>query len=282
MNLTPDFLLCGLVAVFGLSVGSFLNVLIHRLPIMLQRHWEAECATSTQQLDTPAATFNLWRPVSHCPHCQTPLVWYHNIPVLSYLVLHGHCADCQQPIHWRYPLVELVTAVLFVAIWLRYGYSTQTPLAWAMISTLLALAGIDWHTTLLPDDLTLPLLWAGLLAANLHWTNAPPSAAIGGAAIGYLSLWLVFWIFKLITGQIGMGYGDFKLFAALGAWFGWSALLPMILIASVSGTIIGLALKVRGHLGAEHYIPFGPFLALAGIWAWFWQPETFWLWMKSL
>jgi len=271
-----------LAGVLGLLIGSFLNVVIHRLPRMMERQWAAECAQYVQDsgllaqsggATTPAAEpFNLLRPRSRCPSCGHELRWYENIPVLSYLALRGRCSGCGTRISARYPLVELATAALFYACAMRWGWS-MTTLAWCGFSAaLVALTLIDWDTTLLPDDITLPLLWAGLLAAVLRWTEVQPVDAVIGAAAGYLSLWLVYWGFKLATGKEGMGYGDFKLFAALGAWFGWQALVPIILMASVIGAIVGIGMKLASNLREGKYVPFGPFLAGGGLAAMLWGP----------
>ena len=270
-----------LIGVLGLLIGSFLNVVIHRLPRMMERQWEAECrqyaqdagllAPAQQEAAAPAP-FNLLTPRSRCPSCGHEVRWYENIPVLSYLGLRGRCSGCGTRISVRYPLVELATAALFYACAMRWGWSVTT-LAWCGFSAaLVALTLIDWDTTLLPDDITLPLLWAGLLASTLHWTQVAPTDAVIGAAAGYLSLWLVYWGFKLATGKEGMGYGDFKLFAALGAWFGWQALVPIILMASVIGAIVGIAMKLASSLREGKYVPFGPFLAGGGLAAMLWGP----------
>lgn len=277
--------LAALGGVLGLLIGSFLNVVIHRLPKIMEQQWAEECQQHAQEqaLATgqapPAAPavaappIGLSTPRSRCPHCGHAIRWHENIPVLSYLALRGKCAACKAPISVRYPLVELATAALF-AFCLGHWGPTAAGLAWCGFSAaLLALALIDWDTTLLPDDITLPLLWAGLLAAALRWTEVPLADAVWGAAAGYLSLWLVFWGFKLATGKDGMGYGDFKLFAALGAWFGWQALVPMILAASVIGAVVGIALKLRSQLREGGYIPFGPFLAGAGFAALLFGPQ---------
>lgn len=260
-----------LAGLLGLLIGSFLNVVIHRLPKMMERQWALEYAHYAAEQSgnalpqEQAAPFGLSHPRSACPHCQHAIRWYENIPVLSYLWLRGRCAGCKTRISLRYPLVELLTGALFALCAWRWGLS-PTAGAWALFCALLvALAGIDWDTTLLPDDLTYPLLWAGLLAAALQWTNVPLFAAVMGAVAGYLSLWSVYWAFKLATGKEGMGYGDFKLFAALGAWFGWQALVPIILMASVIGAIVGIAMKFSSGLREGGYIPFGPFLAGAGL-----------------
>jgi leader peptidase (prepilin peptidase)/N-methyltransferase len=260
-----------LLGLLGLLVGSFLNVVIHRLPKMMELRWAAECAElqSTEAPPTPdspePAPFNLMVPRSRCPHCGHQIRWFENIPVLSYLALRGRCSQCAAPISARYPAVEAVTAALFAWCGWHWGLGWEA-LAWCGFSAaVLALACIDWDTTLLPDDITLPLLWAGLCAAGLRLTDTPLPDALWGAVAGYLSLWLVYWAFKLVTGKEGMGYGDFKLFAAFGAWFGWQALIPVILMASVIGAVIGIAIKLKGNLREGGYVPFGPFLALAGL-----------------
>lgn len=263
-----------LAGVVGLLIGSFLNVVIYRLPKMLERQWAAECAEINGQPTNGGTPFNLVAPRSHCRSCGHQLRWFENIPVASYLALRGRCAACKAPISPRYPLVELVTAALFAACVWRWG-ATTAGLAWCGFSAaLLALALIDWDTTLLPDDITLPLLWAGLIAAALQWTAVPLQAALWGAVGGYVALWLVYWVFKLVTGKEGMGYGDFKLFAALGAWFGWQALVPMILMASVIGAVVGIAMKFTGGLREGGYVPFGPFLAGAGFTAMAFGPQA--------
>ena len=271
-----------LIGVLGLLIGSFLNVVIHRLPLMLQRQWSAECQQYAQEAgwqltsSTPTddAPLNLWTPASRCPACGHQIRWYENIPVLSYLALRGRCADCKTRINARYPLVEITCGLLFYLCASQYGWSWAT-LAWCGFSAaLLALTGIDWDTTLLPDDITLPLLWGGLLASIAGWTRLPLHEAVLGAMAGYLSLWLVYWGFKLATGKEGMGYGDFKLFAALGAWFGWQALVSIILLASVIGAAVGIIMKLRSSLREGKYVPFGPFLAGGGFAAMIWGPQS--------
>ena len=269
--------------ILGLLVGSFLNVVIYRFPMMLERQWAAECAEYAATIPTGSAittlaaapeVFNLWAPRSRCPGCGHQVRWYENIPVVSYLFLRGKCSACNIHISARYPLVELAVAALFFFCLHRWG-ATATGLAWCAFSAVLvALAFIDWDTTLLPDDLTLPLLWAGLVASALGWTGVPLFDSVVGAAAGYLSLWLVYWGFKLATGKEGMGYGDFKLFAALGAWFGWQALVPLILLASVVGAVIGIAMKFSSGLREGGYIPFGPFLVGAGLIAMVFGPQS--------
>ena len=262
-----------LAALFGMLVGSFLNVVIHRLPRMLERQWASECAELGGQPAPGSDKFNLMWPRSRCPHCDHQISWHENIPVLSYLLLRARCASCGAKISARYPLVELVCgALFFFSVW-KWGASPAA-LAWSGFgAALLTLALIDWDTTILPDDITLPLLWAGLLASALHLTNTPLPSAFWGAVGGYLSLWTIYWGFKLLTGKEGMGYGDFKLFAALGAWFGWQALIPMILMASVIGAIVGISMKFAGALRDGGYVPFGPFLAGAGITAMVFGPH---------
>jgi len=253
------------LGVLGLLVGSFLNVVIHRLPRMLERRWAVECAELAGRDPGPAPSLDLVRPRSRCPHCGHAIRWYENIPVLSYLALRGRCSACGKGIGARYPLVELATAGLFAYCGCKFGLSPAA-LVWSgFAAALVALALIDWDTQLLPDDITLPLVWAGLIAAAFRWTGLPLAQALWGAVAGYLSLWLVYHGFRLLTGKEGMGYGDFKLFAALGAWFGWQALVPMILIASVIGAMVGIAMKLRDRLGEGGAMPFGPFLAGAGL-----------------
>ena len=224
-----------LLGLLGLLIGSFLNVVIYRLPVMLEAQWQAECADMQGQTPPEKAPFSLLVPRSRCQSCGHQLAWFENIPVVSYLMLRGRCRHCQAGISLRYPLVELTTGLLFLWCGWQWG-ATATGLAWCgFCAALVTLGMIDWDTTLLPDDLTLPLLW------------------------------LVYWGFKLVTGKEGMGYGDFKLFAALGAWFGWQALIPIILMASVIGAIVGIGLKFSKNLREGGYVPFGPFLAGAGL-----------------
>ncbi len=279
------------LALLGLAVGSFLNVVVHRLPLMLERQWWGDVAA--QLMDTASyrrvfaveaperlkmaggtvekaladvPPLSLSKPASRCPACGHRIRWYENIPVLSWLALRGTCSACGAQIGWRYPLVELGTAALFAAFAWHMG-PQPTVLLWCGVSaTLLALALIDWDTTVLPDALTLPLLWAGLGAAALGWlADLSLQQALLGAVVGYLSLWSVYWLFKLTTGKEGMGYGDFKLLAALGAWLGWQAILPIVLMASVLGVVIGLVMKATGSLREGRFVPFGPFLAGGGL-----------------
>jgi leader peptidase (prepilin peptidase) / N-methyltransferase len=265
-----------LVGLLGLLVGSFLNVVIHRMPKMLEAQWAAECA-QLNGIDAPVDTpkFNLMVPRSRCGQCGHAITWYENIPIISYVVLRGKCSACSAPIGLRYPAVELTTGLLFLFCATRWGWS-MTTLAWCVFcATIVALAGIDWDTTLLPDDMTLPLVWLGLVVAAVKWNpSVTLPDALWGAVAGYLSLWAVYWAFKLVTGKEGMGYGDFKLFAALGAWFGWQALVPIILMASVIGAIVGIAMKFSSGLREGGYVPFGPFLAGAGLTALIFGPQS--------
>jgi leader peptidase (prepilin peptidase)/N-methyltransferase len=254
-----------LFAVLGLLIGSFLNVVIYRLPVMLEAHWKAECADLSGKELPASPPFNLMVPRSRCQKCGHHIRWFENIPVLSYVFLRGKCASCATPISWRYPAIELCCGGLFFFCARHWG-ANATGLAWSgFAAALLTLGMIDWDTTLLPDDITLPLLWAGLIAAALKFTAVGLPDALWGAVAGYMSLWLIYWGFKLATGKEGMGFGDFKLFAALGAWFGWQALIPIILMASVIGAIVGIGMKFSSGLREGGYIPFGPFLAGAGL-----------------
>ena len=251
------------VTLLGLLVGSFLNVVIHRLPLMLQRDWQQECAELNGQPPAELPPFNLCTPRSRCPHCQHQLSALDNIPLLSWCWLRGRCRYCQAGISTRYPLVELAAAALAaLALW-RFGASPQLLAALLFSWMLLCMTLIDIDHLLLPDSLTLPLLWLGLLL-NINGLFVPLSSAVLGAAIGYGILWSLFWLFKLATGKEGMGYGDFKLLAAIGAWFGWQALLPVLLLASLVGSVLGLALMASKRLGEDRVLPFGPALALAG------------------
>jgi leader peptidase (prepilin peptidase)/N-methyltransferase len=262
----------GTCLVFGLLVGSFLNVVIYRLPIILDRQWKAEymdpqAATSPP---TPNEPFNLVVPRSACPSCKAPITALQNIPVVSYLFLRGKCANCGARISVRYPLIEALTGILSAAVAWKYGFGWPTLAAIVFTWFLIALTFIDADTQLLPDDLTLPLLWIGLLLSL--WGPQPggppipmdPRSSIVGAIAGYLSLWSVYHLFRLLTGKEGMGYGDFKLLAALGAWLGWKMLLPIILFAAAVGAIVGIAMLAARGQSRSTPIPFGPFLAAAG------------------
>lgn len=269
-GLLPEGLLSALLsipmmALFGLCIGSFLNVVIHRLPLMLERDWKRDSAELLGvNADEASAELSLSKPASRCPHCGHVIAWHENIPVLSYLKLGGKCSSCKALISMRYPAIEIITAALFGAVAWKFGAQPITALWCVFVAVLVALAGIDWDTTLLPDNLTLPLLWGGLSASALGWT-IPLSASVWGAIAGYLSLWSVYWLFKLATGKEGMGYGDFKLLAALGAWLGVSMVLPVILASSIIGAVVGIAMKLNASLREGRYVPFGPFLAGAGL-----------------
>jgi leader peptidase (prepilin peptidase)/N-methyltransferase len=267
-------LFTGTCLVLGLVIGSFLNVVIHRLPIMLERHWQAECAALATETPTlpaePDGRYNLMVPRSACPSCQAPIAARHNIPVLSYLWLRGRCAHCRSRISARYPLVEALTGLLSALVAWRFGFGWPALAALVLTWFLVALAVIDIDRQLLPDNLTLPLMWIGLVlslfAPGPGGAPVPvePRASLIGAAAGYLSLWGIYHLFRALTAKEGMGYGDFKLLAALGAWMGWQMLLPTVLIAAAVGAVVGLVLiVVRGRSSAVP-IAFGPFLAAAG------------------
>jgi leader peptidase (prepilin peptidase)/N-methyltransferase len=262
--------LVGLASLLGLMIGSFLNVVIHRLPLMMERDWRAQCAELNGTPPSVAAEpFSLVVPRSRCPHCGHRIGALENLPLLSYLVLKGCCKACGKPISPRYPLVEALTGLLFAYAAWRFGYSLATLGAMGFIAAMIALTFIDFDTQLLPDDITLPLLWAGLLV-NLNGVFTSLAHAVIGAAAGYLVLWSVYWLFKLATGKEGMGYGDFKLLAAIGAWLGWQALPLTILLSSLVGAVVGVALIVLAKQGRNVPIPFGPYLATAGLIALFW------------
>lgn len=258
------------VFVLGLLIGSFLNVVIHRLPIMLERQWRAECAELSGTPAKAEAPYTLVKPRSACPSCQAPIKSHQNVPVLSWLLLKGACASCGAKISARYPIVELLTGVLSAAVAWKFGYGWAAAAALVFTWYLVALTFIDFDTQLLPDVMTLPLLWFGLTASLFvgQFGGADivvdTGTAVIGAIAGYLSLWSVYHLFRLATGKEGMGYGDFKLFAALGAWLGWQMLLPIILFAAGVGAITGIALIVIQGRDKSTPIPFGPFLAAAG------------------
>ncbi|MBB5203328.1 leader peptidase (prepilin peptidase)/N-methyltransferase [Inhella inkyongensis] len=279
------------LGILGLCIGSFLNVVAHRFPRILERRWlmdaayqlgdseglrratgwgEAQAkAWESHSLQLGQALeaqppLGLAKPRSRCPQCGHSIAWHENLPVLGWLRLRGRCAACKSPISPRYPLVELATGLLFSLIGWRFGPQPLSLLWCGFAALLLAASLIDWDTTLLPDDLTLPLLWAGLAAAWMGWT-LPLNEAVLGAIVGYLSLWSVYWLFKLTTGKEGMGYGDFKLLAALGAWLGATMILPIVLAASAIGALVGIVMKMTGSLREGRFVPFGPFLAGAGL-----------------
>ncbi|CAM4302410.1 prepilin peptidase [Pseudoalteromonas ostreae] len=257
------------VGLVSLCIGSFLNVVIYRLPIMMQREWQTECRVlladdlKPTKADNTEAELNLVKPNSTCPKCKTAIKPWQNIPVISWLLLKGRCASCSNPISVRYPIVEMLTAILSLIVAYTFGATEQSLLYILITWLLVTLTFIDIDHMLLPDQLTLPLLWLALIASVMGITILPTDAIIG-AACGYLSLWSVFWLFKLITGKEGMGYGDFKLLAVFGALLGWQSLLTIVLLSSVVGAIIGIALlSIQGKDKATP-IPFGPYLAIAG------------------
>lgn len=264
----------------GLAVGSFLNVVIHRLPKMMEREWAAQCAEFAGNEVAVSERYTLAVPRSACPHCGHAISALENIPVLSYLVLRGKCRACRAPIGIRYPLIEAFTAICFAYAALRWGGSWTTVAACGFLAALIALSFIDVDTQLLPDDITLPLLWAGLLFNLLGGFVSLKSAVIGAMA-GYLSLWLVYWGFKLTTGKEGMGFGDFKLLAAIGAWLGWTMLPLTVLLSSLVGAVVGIGLIVFARHGRNVPIPFGPYLAAAGAIALFWGPQLNALYLGS-
>lgn len=311
------------LAVLGLVVGSFLNVVVHRLPRMMERGWWSDVTMHLLDDEAHRRVFGATRPpplqqahdelraqlerltplgltvpASHCPSCGHRIRWFENIPLLSWAVLRGRCRVCGSPISWRYPAIEASTALLFAALGWRFGSQPEVLLWCGVAATLVALSAIDWQTTLLPDGMTLPLMWAGLLCAALGWT-LPLTQAVWGAALGYLFLWSVYWLFKLVTGsgaphppwtmrhwieraetgKDGMGHGDFKLLAALGAWLGAEALLPIVLLASLIGAVVGIGMKFSGALREGRYVPFGPFLAGGGLAVLFTGLPTVLAWM---
>jgi leader peptidase (prepilin peptidase) / N-methyltransferase len=281
-----------MLALLGLCVGSFLNVVVYRLPVMMERDtwvqsayqlvdgaaWQRVFGSTKPPSPTLASAYTaletdiealppltLAKPRSRCPSCGHAIAWYENLPVVGWLMLKGKCSACGSRIGARYPLVELFTGLVFAALAWRFGPQGSTLLWCAFAAVLIALAAIDWDTTYLPDSLTLPLMWAGVVSAAMGWTPLTLSQSVWGAVAGYLSLWSVYWVFKLVTGKEGMGYGDFKLLAALGAWLGPLMLLPIILMASIVGAIVGIGMKLRKTLREGRYVPFGPFLVGGGL-----------------
>lgn len=252
--------------IFGLVVGSFLNVVVLRFPVMLERHWRLQAHEILQPNKKPARNakpFNLATPASHCPHCQHRIRAWENVPVLSFLWLRGKCSSCGEAISWRYPILELLSGTLAAAVAWRFGFGWETVAAMLFTWTLIALAFIDYDTQLLPDDITLPLLWAGLLV-NVTHLFVPLPAAVIGAIAGYSAFWLIYQAFKLLTGKEGMGFGDFKLLAALGAWLGWQQLPLIVLLSSLLGAVIGIIFILLMGRDRRLPIPFGPFLCAAG------------------
>ncbi|MBS0320855.1 MAG: prepilin peptidase [Proteobacteria bacterium] len=276
--LLTDPLAATIVAlIVGLCVGSFLNVVIHRLPKMLERSWAEQAAEIRNETPVPTATYNLWTPRSACPACGHAIGAFENVPVVSWLVLRGKCRACKAPISARYPFVEILGGVAAAgAVW-YFGPTAKAVAASLFLWALIALTFIDADTQLLPDDITLPLVWGGLLA-NLFGLFVPLADAVIGAMAGYLVLWTVYWLFKLIRGKEGMGYGDFKLLAALGAWLGWKLLPLIVLMSSVVGAVLGILLIVFRRRDNATPMPFGPYLAIAGAIALFAGPALMRLW----
>ncbi|MCS6211566.1 prepilin peptidase [Shewanella baltica] len=279
LNQSP-WLFIALSFIFAATIGSFLNVVIHRFPVMMKREWQQECNQYLQeyheeivnkigidQLNKPIDAFpekyNLVVPGSACPKCQTSIKPWHNLPILGWLMLKGKCAACRAPISARYPIIEFITGLLIATLAWHFGPSWQFVFASILTFVLVALTGIDLDEMLLPDQMTLPLLWLGLII-NLNHTFASPTDAIMGAAAGYLSLWSIFWLFKILTGKEGMGYGDFKLLAVFGAWLGWQMLPLVILLSSLVGAVVGITMIISKRLKQGNPIPFGPYIAAAG------------------
>ncbi|MYN08284.1 prepilin peptidase [Pseudoduganella aquatica] len=261
----PATLIAAIAAgIFGLLIGSFLNVVIHRVPIMMQRESDNYVASEMGKELPHTERYNLVVPRSACPHCKHQITALENIPVASYLVLGGKCSNCKAPISPRYPIIEALTGLLSAALVWQFGSGWMGLATLLFAYMLIAMTFIDADTQLLPDDLTLPLLWAGLLI-NINGTFVPLQDAVIGAAAGYLALWSIYWLFKLATGKEGMGYGDFKLLGALGAWLGWATLPTIILLSSVVGAVVGISLMVFAKRGRNNPIPFGPYLAVAGL-----------------
>ncbi|MFD1561600.1 prepilin peptidase [Paraburkholderia silviterrae] len=277
----PPGMLMGFAIVIGLVVGSFLNVVVHRLPIMLERAWRADAAEAFGHAPTSGelfgndgahdsandglpARYNLWLPRSACPHCGHVLRAWENIPLASWLALRGRCSQCGSRVSVRYPLIEIASALCAAGALLAFGPTGKALAAFALCATLIATSAIDLEHQLLPDAITLPLIWAGLLV-NLAQTFTDLQAAVIGAVAGYLALWCVYWLFRLLRGVEGMGHGDFKLLAALGAWLGWTALPQIVVIAAVTGAVVGLAATLSGRMRFEEPLPFGPYLAAGAL-----------------
>ncbi|QYK01108.1 prepilin peptidase [Shewanella psychrotolerans] len=287
MALYP-LLFAALAFIFAATIGSFLNVVIHRLPVMMKREWQQECNQYlgeyhqpipkefadklAKPIDDYPEKYNLVVPGSACPKCKTSIKPWHNLPVLGWLILGGKCASCKTAISARYPIIEAITGLAVAYLAYHFGPTEQFVFSTLLTFGLIALTGIDLDEMLLPDQITLPLLWFGLLI-NLNSTFTSPTEAIIGAAAGYISLWSVFWGFKLLTGKEGMGYGDFKLLAVFGAWFGWQLLPLIILLSSVVGALVGVLLIISKRINSGNPIPFGPYIALAGWIAMIWGEQ---------
>ncbi|USX23909.1 A24 family peptidase [Oxalobacteraceae bacterium OTU3REALA1] len=259
-----DLAISLIAGLFGLLIGSFLNVVIHRLPKMMQRESDNYCAVEAGKPEIHIERYNLMVPRSACPHCHHQITAMENIPVVSYLALRGKCSNCKAKISPRYPAIEMLTGVLSALVVWKLGTGWQGLGGLFFLYFLVALTFIDADTQLLPDDLTYPLIWAGLLI-NINGTYVSLHDAVVGAAAGYLALWTIYWVYKLVRGREGMGYGDFKLLAALGAWMGWATLPAIVLMASLVGAVVGIALMVANRRGFDYQIPFGPYLAAAGL-----------------
>jgi leader peptidase (prepilin peptidase)/N-methyltransferase len=267
----PTFFIT-VVAIFGLMIGSFLNVVIHRLPEMMKRNWLQQCADLRGEIVKTKPAFNLITPRSTCPQCGHRIAVWENIPIISYLFLLGQCSQCHTRISLRYPVIEAITALMSGLIAWQYGFGFATIAILCFVWALIALAVIDLDTQLLPDDITLPLIWMGLLF-NLNNGFTDIESAIIGAVAGYVSLWTIYWCFKLATGKEGMGYGDFKLLSAIGAWLGWSMLPLVILLSSLVGALVGVGLIIAARLNKNIPIPFGPYLVGGALIALFWGEE---------
>ncbi|MDH5611631.1 MAG: A24 family peptidase [Gammaproteobacteria bacterium] len=282
---TTLWLFYATILILSLCVGSFLNVVIYRLPAMLERDWRIQCHEYLElgdaRIDDKLQHLSLAKPGSTCPHCGHRIRAWENIPVLSYLFLKGKCSSCNSTISLRYPVIELITGVLSVIVAIKFGVSLTTLCALFLTWTLIALTLIDYDKQLLPDDLTLPLLWLGLLISFFNVFTDTESSLIG-AILGYMILWTVFQIFKLVTGKEGMGFGDFKLLAALGAWMGWQLLPQIILLSSVVGAVTGIFMLITGLTKRQQPIPFGPYLAVAGWIALMWGHDINRLYLSSL
>lgn len=269
----------------GLCVGSFLNVVIYRLPVMMDRDWRLQCheflKLAAPDLDHKIRHMNLSTPASTCPKCQHKIRPWENIPVISYLFLRGRCSSCNNPISLRYPSIELITGLMSLAVAMKFGISMATLAGLFLTWALVALTMIDYDTQYLPDDITLPLMWAGIVIAMFGIFTDLRSSVLG-AVCGYMVLWLVFQVFKLVTKKEGMGFGDFKLLAALGAWLGWELLPQIILLSSVVGAVVGITLLVSGKTSRQQTIPFGPYLATAGWIALMWGQEINTLYLTTL
>ena len=278
MNFEPlqssPALYVSVVALLGLMVGSFLNVVIHRLPRMMEREWREQCSTLDEEGAAPAAPYNLVVPRSACPACGHMISAWENLPLISWLILRGRCAHCKAPISPRYPIVEALTAIISAYVAWHFGFGPTALAALLFAWALIALTFIDFDTQLLPDSITQPLIWLGLLL-NLNGYFTTLDSALIGTVVGYLSLWSVYWLFKLVTKKEGMGYGDFKLLAAIGAWMGWQMLPLVILLSSLVGAVVGISLILFAGHGRQIPIPFGPYLAGGGLIALLWgKPIT--------